>query len=716
VSRRKAIDEKRGHLTAGDVSVRQKQESKVFELGYPATPTYLWNNRPLWAIWKRYSKWLFGKRLLAYSDGAALLELCEAELAGQKERKKDILNRTWKRQPFPEPIIAGNSLAAFIAKIKAERASFQDRRRPDQTLCLDSLGIEYDWPEDDAATVARRFAQASIENADSGVLVKYAAKRFLNDLESGHTRGVYFDSVAVRNVVEFARTFGGLPEILPWEVWVLAAIFGFKRATGFRVVTEAWLSVGRENGKTRFAATVGLFLLVCDLEKYAEVYVCATAKEQSRICWRDARRVVSDSAELIAHVTRWAGELHVKDADSKMQALASEERSFLGVRASAVIADEVGVWEGRDAWDAIVQSTVSRTQPLTLAITTAPAHKMTFAFEKFSWAERILRGIVQADHVFAAIFRIDDGDDPKDIVKLRKANPSLGTILPEDHIAKQIAELSDTPSGLNNFLQFHANVTPELTLQRAGSIVAAKWDACAGLELIGETDSRKAVEKFLALNRDVPCFAGLDYGAIDDLTCLALTWPRARFVEGGDLVERKIVIVQGFMPEVGILEKEKSWGVPLSTWAREGWIELLPGDMVDPELVRDYILKCCSFLRIRELGFDSWGIPSTMAKLNESGAVKCVAVSQVAKETTAPCRELLLWINRRDLVHFANPVLSWMAGNVVLEESKTHGGIKPDRLSAKEKIDFIAATVNAIHRQLAAPPPSVYLERGVITL
>ncbi len=716
MSQRKDISESRKHLTTSEQSVRAKQEARVFELGHPATPEYLWNNKPLYEIWKRYSKQLFEKRMLAYSDGAALLELCEAELAGQKERKKAILNRTWKRAPFPEPVVAGYSLAAFIDKIKAERNSLKDRLRPDTTVCFDSSGAEYDWPEGDAATVARRYAQASVESADTGVLIKYAAQRFLSDLENGHQRGIFFDPVAVRNVVTFAKEFGGLPAILPWEVWVLAAIFGFKRAAGLRVITEAWLSVGRKNGKTRLAATVGLFLLTCDLEKYAEIYVAATAKEQSRICWRDARRVVGDNAELLAHVTRWAGELHVKDTDSKMQALASEERSFLGVRASGIIADEVGVWESRDAWDAIVQSTVSKTQPLTLAITTAPAHKMTFAYEKFSWAEKILRSIVRADHVFAAIFRIDDGDDPKDIVKLRKANPSLGTILPEEHIAKQIAELNDTPSGLNNFLQFHANVTPELTLQRAGSIVAAKWDECSGLELIGEKDSRKAVEKFLALNRDVPCFAGLDYGAVEDMTCLVLTWPKARFVENGELVAKKIVIAQGFMPEVGVLDKERSWGVPISTWVREGWIDLLPGDMVDPDLVRDYIVKCCSFLRIRELGFDTWGIPSTMAKLNESGAVQCVGVPQVPKELTAPCRELLLWVNRRELVHFGNPVLTWCAANVVLEENKTHGGIKPDRLSAKEKIDFIAATVNSIHRLLAAPPPSVYESRGIISL
>jgi phage terminase large subunit-like protein len=705
VSQRKEISEKRGHVASATASVREKQEARVFELGYPATPAFLWNNRPLYAIWKRYSKWLFEKRLLAYSDGAALVELCEAELAGQKERKHKALS-AWKRPAFPEPVVVGKSLADFINRIEDERSSLKDRTRPEQTFCLDETGIDFEWTEGDPATVARKYAVDSVGSADVGELVKQACARFLHDLEQGHERGIFFDPVAVRNVVHFAKEFGGLPGILPWEVFVIAAIFGFKRATGLRVVTEAWLSVGRKNGKTRLAATIGLFLLVADLEKYAEVYVCATAKEQSRICWRDARRVVGDNPELAEHVTRWAGELHVKTTDSKMQALASEERSFLGVRASGVVADEVGVWESRDAWDAIVQSTVSKTQPLTLAITTAPAHKMTFAYEKFSWAEKILRGVVQADHVFAAIYRIDDGDDPMDIVKLRKANPSLGSILPEEHIRKQIAELADSPSGLNNFLQFHANVTPERTLQRQGSISTKKWDACHGFALIGETDPKKATMKFLAMNSDTPCYLGVDIGLKNDLTAIAMLFPKARFTEGAEPIDRPTVIVQCFAPEDGLLEKERAWGVPLSVWARESWLDLIPGDMVDLRTIKQFVIDLNTRFRVMETGFDPWGFPVQAAELNESG-ITCVRVDQVPSQLTAPCQELLGAVQRGDLVHFGSPIMAWMAGNVVMAEGEKHGGIKPEKLSASEKIDGIAAIVTAWHRYLGNPPAGI---------
>src|SRR5262249_39079048 len=156
------------------------------------------------------------------------------------------------------------------------------------------------------------------------------------DLESGNERGFYLDPVAARNACAFARNFCAL-DLLPWQVWVTANLFGWKRAAGSRRFTEAHVSMGRKNGKTTFASAIALYLLICDQEKYAEVYAAATAREQSRIVWRDAKRAIGSNVALSAHVKRWAGELNVTDTDCSFKPLASEEQSFLGVRAHGII-------------------------------------------------------------------------------------------------------------------------------------------------------------------------------------------------------------------------------------------------------------------------------------------------------------------------------------------------------------------------------------------
>ena len=280
-----------------------------------------------------------------------------------------------------------------------------------------------------AAAIARQYAQDVFDGMIvAGELIRYAAKRFLADLETGHQRGLYFDPVSAQNAAKFVKQFCAL-QCTAWQTFVLANMFGWKHITGFRRFTEAWLSVARKNGKTTFASAVALFLLIADQEKYAEVYSAAVAKDNSRICWRDAKRTVGKSPELAAAVKLWSGDLEVESdshGDCHFKPLASEEKSFLGTRPHGIICDEVGVWADRNAFDALLQGTVSRKQPLLLGITTAPEDKRTFCYEKFVWVERILRGTIAADHVFAAIYTIDTGDDPKSIDVLRKANPSLG--------------------------------------------------------------------------------------------------------------------------------------------------------------------------------------------------------------------------------------------------------------------------------------------------
>ena len=505
----------------------------------------------------------------------------------------------------------------------------------------------------------------------------------------------------------FAETFCDL-KLMAWQVFVFANVYGFKKPSGARRFTEAWVSCAKKNGKTRLASCVALFGLVADCEKYPDVFSAATKKEQSRLVWRDAKRCVGDNPELCAHVKRWAGELKVADTDGSFSPLSSDEKVYgIGLRPHVIIADEVAFWSDREQWDKLQKGLVSRVSPLVFAVTTAGSSKQCFAFGKFDLCEKILRGIFPDDSTFAAIFAIDKTDDSlADTTCWAKANPSLGVTLRVEHLQKTRDEVLQAPSGLNSWLQYHCNIWPDVALNRAGSIPAAKWDLCAGLDLIAEQDPMKAAVKFLLLNRDTPCFGGLDVGLSSDLTCFVQLFPRGRFAADQELLEKKVLLAQFFMPEMGLLDKEKSWQVPLSMWVRQGFIQLLPGDMTDPREIRKYILEMASRFYVREVGFDDWNARVLCAEINESGAANCVAVPQTAKELTAPARELLTAIHNKTLVHFANPCLAWMAGNVILAENERHGGTKPEKLSANEKIDGISATLNAWNRLLAAPPSS----------
>lgn len=68
-----------------------------------------------------------------------------------------------------------------------------------------------------------------------------------------------------------------------------------------------------------------------------------------------------------------------------------------------------------------------------------------------------------------------------------------------------------------------------------------------------------------------------------------------------------------------------------------------------------------------------------------------------------------------NIIHGGNPVLKWMAGNVVMRQDPA-GNIKPDKEKSVEKIDGIVASIMALDRCIrnGTGSGSVYDERGVI--
>ncbi|MBZ5569001.1 MAG: hypothetical protein LAN64_14260 [Acidobacteriia bacterium] len=648
----------------------------------------------------------------------------DLDLAGDEEGKRKLVQETWgNREPFPEDVEPAPAdapttptLEGFLQDVAAVRASFAQRLRPGVTLCFDHDGREYLWPENDPASIARRYAQDVVEKKIvAGDLVIRACARFLTDLEEVHTRGVYFDPAEARLVIRFCDQFVGL-HTLPWQTWLLCNLMGFKRANGYRRFTECWLSTAKKSGKTTLASAIALWALIADLERLPECYSAATRKEQAKISYVDARRAVADNPELREWCQRYADRISIRETDGTFMPLAANEKLLDGLRPSLILADEIAFWDSRATWDTLVKGIVSRVQPLVVALTTCGPTKQCFAFTKFDLAEKILRGIYQDDSTLAAIYSIDKDDDPLDEACWFKANPSLGTTLLVEHLRKTRDEVLQDPSGRNSFVQYHANQWPEVGFSRPTAITPSAWEACSGMDLMPDCKSpMEAYEKFLMLNRDLPAYGGLDVGMTSDTSFFVALWPRARFAEGQAPVDKKVVIAQCFMPELGLLEKEKAWQVPLSTWARDGYISLCAGDLQDPKEIRKFILDFASRFRIHEIGFDTWNAQVMCAEINESGSAACVAVPQVPKELTAPCREILQWVHSKELVHFNSPVAAWQACNVVLAEDPNHGGTKPGKLAPQEKIDFFSALANAAHRMLANPvQESVYSKRGII--
>src|SRR5947208_1515172 len=176
----------------------------------------------------------------------------------------------------------------------ASRAAIE--RRKVETAALDVLGEPLrpqgkarQWRETWNKVAAELLAARRLSRADGGLLAALVdalrASRAGTDAEREASR------VEARLIVSFYKYFTEF-SLLPWQVLVTLDLFCWKKATGYRLRSKLFLSVGRKNGKTYWAGATALFCLLCDQEKYPELYSFAMTKDKSRICWKDTKHLL----------------------------------------------------------------------------------------------------------------------------------------------------------------------------------------------------------------------------------------------------------------------------------------------------------------------------------------------------------------------------------------------------------------------------------------
>lgn len=93
-----------------------------------------------------------------------------------------------------------------------------------------------------------------------------------------------------------------------------------------------------------------------------------------------------------------------------------------------------------------------------------------------------------------------------------------------------------------------------------------------------------------------------------------------------------------------------------------------------------------------------------------------VPFGQGFKDMSPPTKEFYKLLMEGRIIHGGNPVMAWMAGNVVVDTDAA-GNIKPTKAKSPEKIDGIVAAIMALDRCIrneGQQQGSVYDERDMI--
>src|SRR5690606_24220217 len=306
----------------------------------------------------------------------------------------------------------------------------------------------------------------------------------------------------------------------------------------------------------------------------------------------------------------------------------------------------------------------------------------SIGWEMHDYAVNVLQGVFEDETFFAYIAAADEEDDWQDPATWAKANPNLGVSVKLEYLEELADRAAKSPSFLNTFFRYHLNIW---TQQLERWIPIEAWDRCGGPVDEGALIGRR-------------CFGGLDLSSTIDITALALAFP----AEDGsyDLVMRF------WVPEDRLHERSERDRVPYDAWARDGWLQVTPGNVVDYGFIREEIHRLADRYEIVELAYDPWNASKLAVELFGDG-VPMVEFRQGYASMSPAAKEFERLVTAGLLRHGGHPVLRGMANNVTIRQDPA-GNIKPDKERSREKIDGIVAAIMAIGRASvhnAAPSP-----------
>jgi phage terminase large subunit-like protein len=363
-------------------------------------------------------------------------------------------------------------------------------------------------------------------------------------------------------------TWGGKPiELELWQQAFIAAMFGFiHKIDGTRKYREALLVVARKNGKSTVASGIGLYLQIADGEAGAEVYACATKKDQAKLVWLEAKRMVNKSPALRKRIKPLVSELVGLPNDSTFKPLGADSETLDGLNVSGAMLDEIHAWKDKNLYDVIVDGTSSREQPLIVMITTAGTVRNSVYDQKYDEAkDKINRlGIAYEDgetdpheRFLPIIYELDDRKEWVDPACWKKANPGLGTIKKLDQLEIKVAKAKANPNLVKNLLTKDMNI-PETSEEAWLTFEEAYNDATYDMELL----------------RNTYAVGGADLSSTTDLTCATLL-----IMKPND--PTIYALQQYFLPEELLEKRVKEDKIPYDIYHERGWLTLSMGNKID---------------------------------------------------------------------------------------------------------------------------------------
>jgi len=535
--------------------------------------------------------------------------------------------------------------------------------------------------------------------------VRLAVERHLRDLgRVGKEEGFpyYFDEAQAKRVIDFKQQLRHIEgewadprrhdtrlRLEPWQQFKDWVLFGWRRPGGYRRFTKAYIAVARKNGKTTDAAATADYCFVADRPREigAQVYCVATKRDQAKIAWDYAQRMLHANPVLRdrVHLYRQSSTVVLLGSPARMKPLGQDSDTEDGLNPHFTLVDEYHAHPDNSMVEVMASGGAARQQPLIYIITTAGFDKSRACYqEEHLLAERTLSGVLRPapENFFCLIYTLDEGDDWTDRNVWVKANPNLGVSVSWQYLEERVQEALHSPAKQNKVKTKHFNIWTQAENRWLTDEV---WAACG----------KAPVEEEKLKGRR--CVVGIDLSATQDIT--AAVYCFLPETPGGTYE----FLYRFFIPEDTVVERERKEQVPYTQWIEQGLVLTTPGDAVDYDKVEQKILdEAATKFRVLEIAFDPFKAQEIVNHFQNAG-FQMVAIRQGFPGMSGPTDTFEKMVLARRVAHGGHPVMAWMMSCTEVKNDSHDNKIpvKPDRRKSAKRIDGTVASIMALSRAVA---------------
>jgi phage terminase large subunit-like protein len=494
-------------------------------------------------------------------------------------------------------------------------------------------------------------------------------------------------------------------------------VFSTEASRYVRRYRIAWLEIARKNGKSEILAGIALYLLLADDEEGAEIYGCACDRDQARKVFDVAKRMVQLSPLLSARLRIFEQAKRIFDerTGSFYEITSADAGGNLGHNPSGIVFDEVITQRDASLWNSMRTGMGARDQPLMVAATTAGDNPQSFGKNQHDEMQRVADDPDRAPHTFVFMRNTPADADPWDESNWGHANPALGDFLSIQALRDEALEARNDPLKENAFRQFRLN---QWVSQASRWMPMHLWDEATG-DLWAKPDwGRKQL-------KGRPAYAGFDLAAKFDLTAWCLLVPE------GDNAETCMVdmLWRFWIPEEAMAKLDKLHDGKLRQWARQGWLKVCDGSVIDYDMVIEEVAADAAHFAIRGADCDEWSMWPMINRVADTCQLDVdggeVTAYRNSYDRLSPgMTDLMGLVRTGRLRHHGNPLARFCFDACEVRAAPYDPNlirpVKPERGRDRSRIDAVPAAAMAVNCWVArvnAPRyTSAYEDSGLMVV